>query len=66
VALNGMLVFLVVRPVNQLAKVANEVSLGNLEVADYRPSGKDEIATLADAFSRMRKSLKHAIKMLEV
>jgi protein-histidine pros-kinase len=66
VALNAMLVFLVVRPVNQLAKVANEVSLGNLEVPDYRPAGKDEIATLADAFSRMRKSLKHALKMLEV
>ena len=66
VALNAMLVLLVVRPVNQLAKVANEVSLGNLEAPDYRPSGTDEIATLADAFSRMRKSLKHAIKMLEV
>ena len=66
VALNAMLALLVVRPVNQLARVANEVSLGNLDVADYRPSGRDEIATLADAFSRMRKSLKHAIKMLEV
>ncbi len=66
VSLNAMLVLLVVRPVNQLAKVANEVSLGNLEVPDYHPAGKDEIATLADAFSRMRKSLKHAIKMLEV
>ena len=66
VSLNAMLVLLVVRPVNQLAKVANEVSLGNLEVPDFHPSGKDEIATLADAFSRMRKSLKQAIKMLEV
>jgi len=66
VSLNAMLVLLVVRPLNRLATVANEVSLGNLEVPDYHPSGKDEIATLADAFSRMRKSLKHAIKMLEV
>ena len=65
-SLNAMLILLVVRPVNRLATVANEVSLGNLEVPDYHPSGKDEIATLADAFSRMRKSLKHAIKMLEV
>jgi len=65
-SLNAMLVFLVVRPVNRLATVANEVSLGNLDVPDYHPAGKDEIATLADAFSRMRKSLKHAIKMLEV
>jgi len=64
--LNAMLVLLVVRPVNKLATVANEVSLGNLDVPDFHPSGKDEIATLADAFSRMRKSLKHAIKMLEV
>jgi len=65
-ALNAMLILLIVRPVNQLSKLANEVSLGNLELPEFKPSGKDEIADLAESFSRMRKSLVHAIKMLEV
>jgi HAMP domain-containing protein len=64
-ALNVMLIFLVTRPVNRLSKIANEVSLGNLEVADFQMSGKDEIAALSESFSRMRKSLVEAIKMLE-
>jgi HAMP domain-containing protein len=65
VAINVMLVFVVIRPVNQLSHIASEVSLGNLEVPDFRKSGKDEIATLAEAFARMRKSLVEAIKLLE-
>jgi protein-histidine pros-kinase len=65
VAINAMLMFLVIRPVNQLSNIASEVSLGNLEVPDFQASGKDEIATLAESFGRMRKSLVQAIKMLE-
>jgi HAMP domain-containing protein len=65
-ALNAMLILLVVRPVNQLSKLANEVSLGNMDVPEFQVAGKDEIAGLAEAFNRMRKSLVHAIKMLEV
>ena len=64
-AVNTMLIFLVTRPANRLSKIANEVSLGNLEVADFHMSGKDEIAALSESFSRMRKSLVEAIKMLE-
>ena len=64
-AINGMLIFLIVRPVNQLSKIASEVSLGNLEVPDFQTTGRDEIATLAEAFGRMRKSLVEAIRMLE-
>ena len=64
-AVNAMLIFLVTRPVNRLSNIANEVSLGNLEVADFQMSGKDEIAALSESFSRMRKSLIEAIKMLE-
>jgi len=64
-AVNAMLIFLVTRPANRLSKIANEVSLGNLEVADFQMSGKDEIAALSESFSRMRKSLVEAIKMLE-
>jgi HAMP domain-containing protein len=65
VAINAMLMFVVIRPVNQLSHIASEVSLGNLEVPDFRKSGKDEISTLAESFARMRKSLVEAIKLLE-
>jgi HAMP domain-containing protein len=64
-ALNAMLIFMVTRPVNQLSKMATEVSLGNLDVGEFQTSGKDEIAGLAESFGRMRKSLVEAIKMLE-
>ncbi|HMK22174.1 MAG TPA: DUF3365 domain-containing protein [Terriglobales bacterium] len=64
-ALNLMLFYLVTRPVNQLAKVANEVSLGNLDAPDFVSSSRDEISELAESFGRMRKSLVEAIKMLE-
>jgi len=64
-SLNLMLFYLVTRPVNQLAKVANEVSLGNLEAPDFEARSRDEISDLAESFRRMRKSLVEAIKMLE-
>jgi protein-histidine pros-kinase len=41
------------------------VSLGNLDAPDFEMSSHDEIATLAESFRRMRKSLVEAIKMLE-
>jgi protein-histidine pros-kinase len=65
VAINAMLMVLIIRPVNQLSNIASEVSLGNLEVPDFHAAGKDEIATLAESFRRMRKSLVEAIKLLE-
>jgi len=65
IAINAMLMFLIIRPVNQLSNIASEVSLGNLNVPDFQASGKDEIANLAESFGRMRKSLVEAIKMLE-
>jgi protein-histidine pros-kinase len=64
-AINAMLIFVVIRPVNQLSNVASEVSLGNLDVPDFKATGKDEIAKLSESFGRMRKSLVEAIRMLE-
>jgi HAMP domain-containing protein len=65
VCINVLLMYLVIRPVNLLSNIASEVSLGNLTVPDFETSGKDEIATLAESFRRMRRSLVEAIKMLE-
>lgn len=63
--LNMLLITLVIRPVNKLAGLADKVSLGDMNVEEFNVKGRDEIATLAGSFSRMRKSLVHALKMLE-
>jgi protein-histidine pros-kinase len=65
VVLNLMLLAMVIRPVTKLSRLADEVSLGNMDVPDFRVRGRDEIATLADSFNRMKKSLVQAMKMLE-
>jgi protein-histidine pros-kinase len=64
-ALNAALVLAVIRPVSQLSKSADEISKGNLDVPELVVKGKDEIATLADSFNRMHRSLRKAMKMLE-
>ena len=65
IVLNVMLVSMVIMPVSTLAKLANEVSMGNMEVPDFHVRTKDEIRTLADSFNRMKKSVVQAIKMLD-
>jgi protein-histidine pros-kinase len=63
--LNALLYYLVIRPVKRLSKLADEVSLGNLDAGDFRTRSKDEIGVLTDALSRMKASMVQAIKMLE-
>jgi protein-histidine pros-kinase len=65
IALNLMLMFIVIRPVTQLSKIADQVSLGKGDAPEFVLKGKDEIAALAGSFSRMRTSLAQAMKMLE-
>lgn len=65
VMLNLMLHFFVIRPIRQLAHVANEVSTGNMDVPEVAAKGNDEVAALTTSFNRMRISLSKALKMLE-
>jgi len=62
--LNFMLWKLVIQPVSQLSALADKVSLGE-EAPEFVVKSKDEIGVLAESFGRMRKSLDHAMKMLE-
>ncbi len=64
VAINALLIFLVIRPVNQLSKLATDVSMGNSEIAEFPATGKDEIGELSQSFNRMGRSLVEAMKML--
>jgi protein-histidine pros-kinase len=65
ILLNVMLHFFIILPLRRISAVASEVSLGNLDVPEVALKGRDEIASLADSFNRMRRSLANALKLLE-
>ena len=64
VAINLLLLFLVIRPVNQLSTMASSVSLGNSDITEFPVMGQDEIAELSLSFNRMGRSLAEAMKLL--
>jgi len=64
-ALNLMLWKLVIQPVSRLSSLSDRVSLGELDAPEFAVKSKDEIGTLAESFTRMRKSMVHAMKMLD-
>jgi protein-histidine pros-kinase len=63
--LNVMLYWFVIRRVKRLSKLADEVSLGNLEAGEFQTQSKDEIGVLTEALGRMKTSMVQAIKMLD-
>jgi HAMP domain-containing protein len=64
-SLNLMLWRLVIRPVTQLAQISDRVSLGELDAPEVHVLSRDEIGVLAGSISRMRRSLVHAMKLLD-
>jgi HAMP domain-containing protein len=64
-AVNILLGALVVRPVRKLGEIADQVSKGNMDAADFPSGGGDEIAELGASFNRMRRSLVEALNMLQ-
>jgi HAMP domain-containing protein len=64
VSMNLLLWLLVVRPVNRLARIADQVSLGDMDAPEFVVKGRDEIARLGESFNRMKKSLVQAFKMI--
>jgi HAMP domain-containing protein len=65
VLLNVLLHYVIIRPVRAISASANEVSMGNMEAPELTVRGRDEIASLAASFNRMRRSLANALTMLE-
>ena len=65
VLLNLMLWLTVIRPVTSLSSLADRVSTGEMEAPEFKVAGRDEIGILAASFSRMRRSLEQAMKMLD-
>ena len=63
--LNLLLRFVVIRPLRELSAMADQVSLGNMDAAEVKVSGSDEVAQLASSFGRMKISLRKALALLE-
>jgi protein-histidine pros-kinase len=57
------LVLIVVHPVDRLARMADEISRGNLQVPEIPVKGSDEISQLARSFNRMSQSLAKALRV---
>jgi protein-histidine pros-kinase len=64
VLLNVMLHFIVIKPINRMARKANEISMGALDVPELEVKGGGEIAVLGQSFNRMYRSLTNAVNML--
>ena len=60
-----MLSLLIVRPITKMSAAADEISKGNMEIAELDDAGKDEVSLLARSFNRMRRSLEKAISLID-
>jgi HAMP domain-containing protein len=63
--LNLMLWAMVIRPIGKLSSFADRVSMGELEIPEFKRTSRDEIGVLAQSIGRMRTSLVKAMKMLD-
>jgi protein-histidine pros-kinase len=63
--LNLLLWRMFIRPISRISSLADRISLGELEAPDFEIRSRDEIRTLAESLARLRKSLAHAMRMLE-
>jgi HAMP domain-containing protein len=63
--LNLVLHFVIIRPIRQMSAIAERISMGDTEAPEFAVKGRDEIASVAQSFNRMRRSLVNAIQMLE-
>jgi protein-histidine pros-kinase len=65
VVLNMMLTHLIVEPITELSHAADQISKGQVNIAEVPAQGKDEVAQLGQAFNRMRRSLEKAISLID-
>jgi len=65
IVINIMLNRLIIQRVREMAHISDEISTGHADVQAFNDTGKDEISDLNKSFTRMRRSLEKAMKMLE-
>jgi len=64
-AVDLLLVFIVIRPVQRLRDNADRLSKGDLETPQLEVRGKDEISALTASFNRMDVSLRKALALIQ-
>jgi protein-histidine pros-kinase len=64
VSVNVLLNFVVVRPIERIAKTAEAISMGEINTPEYQYRGSDQIGRLSASFNRMHRSLVEALRML--
>lgn len=65
VVLNLMLSALIIGPVSRMSAAADKISTGDFDQPEFPDDGRDEVAVLASAFNRMRRSLEKAMQMID-
>jgi HAMP domain-containing protein len=61
--LNLMLNRIIVSPITRMSRIADQISTGNFDIAEFDETGKDEVAKLSKSFNRMRRSIEMAMGM---
>ncbi len=56
---------IVIRRVKSMSLLADKVSSGQFDVPEFDEQGKDELSGLAASFTRLRRSIENAMKMLD-
>jgi HAMP domain-containing protein len=64
VSVNLLLNFVVIRPIERIAKTAEAISMGEIDTPEYQYGGSDQIGRLSASFNRMHRSLIEALRML--
>jgi protein-histidine pros-kinase len=62
--INLVIYVLLLRPLRRMARIADQVSLGDMSAAEFPEPDGGEISELARSFNRLRKSLEKALKLL--
>ncbi|MFZ9038854.1 MAG: HAMP domain-containing protein [Gammaproteobacteria bacterium] len=65
VVINIVIRRLVLKPVSQVIRMADEISDGNLRNPEIKVTGNDEIAEMLRAFNRMRRSMIKLAQMMQ-
>jgi protein-histidine pros-kinase len=63
--LNFMMYYIVIKPIDQIATVADEISTGNLDAPEIAETGSREVARLGASFNRLRRSLVKTMDMIK-
>jgi nitrogen fixation/metabolism regulation signal transduction histidine kinase len=65
VVVNLLLHYVVISPVERIARTAEVVSMGDMSAPEYSYASSDQLGRLSDSFNRMRRSLQEAMRLLD-